>query len=175
MKNILVGLLMLIGGAARAEVPDWSTGPSLAFARFGFDSKPGSSDPSLNVLRAGAGWTLRRNLSMRSPDGQVAYLSLDGTLLADLGTLPTSGGMSVAVGPSFYNGLFGVQVGYKLFSVVDGAPTEGLFTLDGGKRNLFFLLSISINLATGMPQLTPSTAAGAAPAPTHLPPNYFHL
>lgn len=82
--------------------------------------------------------------------------------------------MSLAVGPSFYNGLVGCQVGYKLFEIVDGAPTEGLFALEGGRRNLFFLISLSINFAIGeLPRA--AVPIGVQPAPAHLPPNYFHL
>jgi len=168
LKKILLTLSLLFTALpARADVPTWSTGPSVTFIRSGFDCGP-SDAACLTMLRAGAGWTLRYNTGIRSPDGQTAYVSIDGTLFADLSTLPTSGGMSIAAGPSFYNGLIGLEAGYKLFEVIDGASTEGLFTLDGGRRNLFFLVSLSVNLLLS-PKLT--LPSGAQPAP--LPPNYF--
>ena len=173
MRRLIAALALLASclQPAFADVPTWSTGPSVAFARFGFDGKPGSSDPSLTVLHGGAGWTLRYNTSIRSKDGQTAYVSIDGTALADLATLPTSGGLSLSAGPSFLNGLFGVQTGVKLFEVADGQPTEGLFTLTGGRREVFFLLALSVNFVLSMP--AEEHVGMTAQPPAQLPANYF--
>lgn len=175
MKAVIAFLALLSAFLARplrAQVPDWSQGPSVAAMAFRFDCRPGGSDPCVKALGAGAGYTLRWNSPARSRDGQLAYVSLDLTALADFSSMPASGALSVAAGPSFFNGLVGVQAGYKLFELVDGAPTEGLFALAGGRRNAFFLLSLSINFAFGQLPHTAQYGAVLVP-PAADPPNYY--
>jgi hypothetical protein len=90
-----------------------------------------------------------------SSDGRVAYMSWDVTGLAQLTTLPVAGGLSVATGPSFDNGLIGIQVGAKVFELSQHGPVECLLALSGGRRNLFFLVSLSTNLRVGAHQQVP--------------------
>lgn len=175
MKRIIFAALLALGvsgspTASAQGLPDWSMGPSASFARFGFDGKDGSSDPTLSMLNGGVGWTWRWNTPARSKDGSLAYVSLDLTALADLSTLPSSGGLSFAAGPSFLNGLLGLEAGVKLFKVYDGTPTEGLFTLAGGRRNVFFLLEFSVNVL--FDRVSPPLGGLAAPPVERRPFNY---
>jgi hypothetical protein len=168
--------LLASAGAARAGVPLISTGPSVSFGRFGFErdqNNPSVDKPAFRVLAAGAGWTLRINpRKLVSADGRIAYLSWDASAFAQLTTLPIAGGLAVATGPSFYNGLFGVQVGYKLFELSEDHPAEGAFALTGGRRNVFFLVSLSTNLLFIRKQPPGSAAATSAQPPL---PNYIHF
>jgi hypothetical protein len=176
---LLFAVLFTIGlGAcereARADVPQFSTGPSVSFFRFGYKL----NDPAdvtkgdkagVDVLAIGAGWSVHWNPSaLVSKDGRIAYMSLTGTALAQLNALPVSGGLALAVGPSFYNGLFGLQVGYKMFELAENRPMEGLFAGGaGGHRNVFVLLNVSMNLLFAKP----AGAKGAPMGPP--PPNYW--
>jgi hypothetical protein len=177
-RSVLCALLVLASTAvARAQVPLVSTGPSVSFGRLGFQrdlNHPGVDKPGFNVLAAGAGWTLRINPpKLVSADGRVAYMSWDVTGLAQLTTLPVAGGLSVATGPSFYNGLVGIQAGAKLFELTQDGPTEGLLALTGGRRNLFFLVSLSTNLQFG--QGRPPASAKSAAISERAPPNYIRF
>jgi len=142
IRGLVAACLLLCAGTAAAQVPDWSHGPTVAFGRFGFDCAP-TNDACFTMLKAGAGWTLRRNFAF-SPNRQLAYASFDMTALADLSTLPSSGALSIAAGPSFWNGLVGIEAGVKLFEVGDGIPTAGIMAGEFGRRSWFSLISLNI-------------------------------
>jgi hypothetical protein len=178
VRSALCVLLMLLAsaGMARAQVPLLSTGPSVSFGRLGFErdlTNPRVDKPNFRFLTAGAGWTLRINPpKLVSADGRIAYMSWDATALVQLTTLPVAGGLSVATGPSFYNGLVGLQVGAKLFEFSQDGPAEGLLALAGGRRNLFFLVSLSTNLLFDRNN---STAKEAKTAMNTARPNYMRV
>jgi hypothetical protein len=146
MKSLFVGLL-LITSTAHADIPAWSTGPTVAFTRFGFVRDTNGGDASsVTAVNAGAGWSLHWNVgrNMLPMERNVCPVSIDFTALASLQSLPSAGGMDVAVGPSFWNGVLGVEIGVELFRIIDNTASEGLFALNGGKRAMFFLLNINI-------------------------------
>jgi hypothetical protein len=181
--HALLTFFLAIPGEALADVPIFSTGPSVSFFRFGFKlndpSNASSGDKAgVDVLAAGVGWSVRWNPSkLVSKDGQVSYMSLDGTIFGNLGALPTSGGMSIAAGPSFYNGLVGLEVGYKLFELTDAPnrPMEGLFAGGyGGRRNVFVLVNMSVNLLFQGSNPTLHAAKKGASA-NEIPPNYWRV
>jgi hypothetical protein len=174
----LVPLLLLrMTGAVHAQVPLISTGPSVSFGRLGFQrdtTNPAVNKATFDVLAAGAGWTLRVNPSkLVSSDGRVAYMSWDATALAQLTTLPIAGGLSIATGPSFYNGLIGLEVGVKLFEFSQAHGPEGLLAWAGGRRNVFFLISLSTNLLLG--SNAPTDSAGTRASAEHPLPNYIRF
>ena len=161
--------------SALADVPTISHGPTVAFMRFGFakdPSNPTNNTPTFNMITAGAGYGVELNpRAFLSPDKKIEWLSIDVTAFAQLSSLPKGGALSLAVGVSTYNGLLGIQVGGDLFNIVDGQDTEGLFTLSGGVRNIYFLIPIHFNFGSAPPP--PPPGAMAAP-PEHLP-NYIYF
>jgi hypothetical protein len=173
---MLVLLLLAAAGVARADIPLMSTGPSVSFGRLGFEhdpEQPGADKPTFRALAAGAGWTLRFNPpQLVSKDGRIAYMSWDLTALAQLATLPLSGGMSLATGPSFYNGLIGIQVGCKLFEFSEEHEPEGVLLGAGGRRNLFFLVSLSTNLTFLKDKAAAKSATSVA---ERAPANYIRV
>lgn len=179
---LFCALALLWSAQARADVPTISTGPSVSFFRFGFklndptNAKSGDK-AGVDVLAVGAGWSLHYNPTVfQSADHQIAYASLTGTVLGQFDTLPISGGLAVAAGPSFYNGLVGLQVGYSLFNLSANLPMEGLFAGGaGGRRNVFVLCNVSINLLLQGSNPLIHTAAKGALSPQATPPNYWRL
>ncbi len=161
--------------AAHADVPLISTGPSVGFTRIGWKAKDPTrlnlgNDTSIDALAAALGWALRIN-PPKLCKNNVCYMSWDFTLFANVSGLPTSGGISLATGPSFYNGLGGFQVQYNLISGYDvpGRGPEGLFTgNNGGIRNLAFLFTVSTNLLIQKLMGSPSKVGVSGPPP----PNY---
>lgn len=163
---------------AHADVPLISTGPSAGFTRIGWKAKDPTrlnlgNDTSIDVLAAALGWSLRINPPKLCPKN-VCWMSWDFTLFANISGLPTSGGVSLATGPSFYNGLGGFEVQYNLVSGYDvpGRGPEGLFTgNNGGIRNLAFLFTVSTNLLLKILPGSSSKVGVAGPPP----PNYWSI
>jgi hypothetical protein len=66
----------------------------------------------------------------------------------------------------------GIQVGAKLFEFSQDGPVEGLLALSGGRRNLFFLVSLSTNLLLGAKPLAGAKFASISDRPL---PNYIRF
>lgn len=175
---LLALLSAFLARPARADVPQFSMGPSAQFFRLG--AKP--LDPGrlnlgntygIDVLAAGLGWGFHYN-PPAMVRGQVCWLSVFGDAFASFSGLPSSGGLAVMGGVETYNGLFGFGVGYKIFELYDtpGRPMEGLFAGgNGGIRNLFFGVHLAVNLLFGpVSKLPTSVRLGGPP-----PPNYWFI
>ncbi len=137
--------------------PDFTWGLSLPVSRFGF-SRNGDGSYGGNVVpvQPGVGASLYWNL-VRSANGSVP-VALGTTLFGatDLSSKVSDSGLGLAIGPSFFNNTFGIQVGVDLYRRIGDHDTGALMANAGGtsgfsRENVYILFNFGIGLGKSAP------------------------
>ncbi len=137
--------------------PAVTWGLSLPVSRFGFThNSDGTYGGNVTPIQPGVGVSLYWNL-VRGTSG-TAPVALATTLFGatDVSSKQSDAGLGIAVGPSFFNNTFGIQLGVDLYRRIGDKDTGALMTSAGGqngfsRENVFVLFNFGIGLGKSAP------------------------